>query len=1201
MFRQINLDKHGLIEASAGTGKTYTMERLVLRLLAEEKVQLENILVVTFTEAAAMELRSRIRGLLEQACANGGIEGYKIPPDKIEWLRGELLAFDRAHIFTIHGFCNRALARWPQETGLAQGGEIVDEASLADILVAEEMRAVWEQWDSALQGALTRQIGKAGLEKFRKTVCAVAQKYVPGHVELAPEASDGLEAYCASEKAFRARVEMVTEVLRGKAGELLEEYKDCKPLLRPTATKDEKFNAITFWLNGFAGRAIGIDVPAAAREEKKSTAGQWFGFTAPDLRVQKVADFYGRWTGFMAEKTGLCLEISGKKNSLVASLAVSLRRRLDSHRISKGMISYNDMIRAVERGLAQEKGALCERLRGQYRYGIIDEFQDTNALQWNIFRRVFMEGEEGRLFVVGDPKQSIFRVQDADVYTYLEARGYFEEKRSQGKAELYTLDVNYRSTKGLIDACNGFFSGNDWFNVEDIPFKEAKPEPKDNDKTKSEVIPSAGKSEIDVKEIAETLTPPGPVVLRPLYSLPDIAVGKRGDPQVASQRLSYAKYIVSKIIEWHKQGLPYRSVALLYETRTYAGPLLPLLCEAGIPYTQYKETGLFTSSEALNWACLLEYIAESSPQNFNKLLLTDFFGQNPHDVVDGMSTERFETFAETWRGLAGYGQWPRLVRAVFSDTALLCRAARRTGGKRVIAAYRQVGEWIAARLIEDHMSPRDIAQRLRGFYSGARPPSEEEDRFRRETEEDAVRATTIHSSKGLQFDVVFVLGGYGEKKPPEAPFVVRADGGKRRKKILVSLDSAHKAAMEAEDECERRRLLYVGLTRARYKMVLPSWAECRPDKYDKLPAYEKNLLDASAAHEKLFTRDIAVAGRPVSVRERQGAYQRPRADTFTIADSGLVVGADKELGAYAAQCGIPGRRTLLHSYSSLVHGERDSGPEWHEDAPDGADDLAENLPRQLLLDPETILHAQPAQPHEHPLALFGKKTGSAFHGVLEELDFSNVDSAGGELLKQIEKRFGAYGLLDKNADKRAETCRQIAGLLQAALSLRLPLKNGESLSAMEIPKKDFLTESSFSATVGRQSGLIAAQAKDASAADSVIGFIDVIFRKGKDIYLLDWKSDTLDAYDKKTICDAMHRSGYTVQAALYATAYHRWLLNRFGGLGYALRGICYVFLRGPAAITIPVNDKVIGEWSEGLRECFIEAAHDKLIFTGSAG
>jgi exodeoxyribonuclease V beta subunit len=861
----------------------------------------------------------------------------------------------------------------------------------------------------------------------------------------------------------------------------------------------------------------------------------------------------------------------------------------------------------VERGLAQEKGALCERLRGQYRYGIIDEFQDTNALQWNIFRRVFMEGEEGRLFVVGDPKQSIFRVQDADVYTYLEARGYFEEKHSQGKAELYTLDVNYRSTKGLIDACNGFFSRNDWFTIEGIPFKEAKPEPKGISAAKPEAVPSAGKSEIDVKKIAETLNPPGPIVLRPLYGLPDVAIGKRGDPQVASQRLSYAKYIVSKIIEWHKQGLPYRSMALLYETRNYAGPLLPLLCEAGIPYTQYKETGLFTSSEALNWACLLEYLAESSPQNFNKLLLTDFFGQNPHDVVDGMSTERFETIAEAWRGLARYCQWPRLVRAVFSDTALLCRAARRTGGKRVIAAYRQVGEWIAARLIADHMSPRDIAQRLRGFYSGARPPSEEEDRFRRETEEDAVRATTIHSSKGLQFDVVFVLGGYGEKKSPEAPFVVRADNGKRRKKILVSLDNAHKAAMEAENECERRRLLYVGLTRARHKMVLPSWAECKPDKktgvlqYDKLPAYEKNLLDASTAHERLFSKDITVVGRPVSVQGQQGAYHRPRAGAFTNADSDPVRSADKELGAYAAQCGIAGRRTLLHSYSSLVHSERDSGPEWQEEAPNGTDDIAENLPQQLLLDPETILHAQPAQPHEHPLALFGKKTGSALHDVLEDLDFANVDGAGGELLIKIENRFGAYGLLDKNADKRAETCRQIAGLLQAALSLRLPLGNGESLSAMEIPKKDFLTESSFSATVGRQSGLIAAQAKDASAVDSVIGFIDVIFRKGKDIYILDWKSDTLDAYDKKTICDAMHLSGYTIQAALYAAAYQRWLSTRFGGLGYALRGICYVFLRGPAAITIPVNDKVIGEWSEGLRECFVEAAQDKLIFTGSAG
>ena len=1138
MFQTIKLDRHGLIEASAGTGKTYTIERLVLRLLAEEKVPLENILVVTFTEAAAMELRSRIRGLLEQSCANSGIDGYDISSEKNEWLRGELLAFDRAGIFTIHGFCSKALARWPQETGLAKGGEIVDEASLADELVAEEMRGVWEQWDSALHGALTREISKTGLENFRKTICAVAQKYAPEQVELAPEASDGCEAFCASEKAFRARVETVTKELRGKAGELLDEYKNVKPLLRPAATKDEKFNAITAWLEGFTNKAACIDVPVAVKEEQKDTAGQWFGFTAPDMRIQKVKAFFDRWREFISEKSNICAQISARKNSLITSLSVSLRRRLDSHRISRGMISYNDMIRAVEHGLAQEKGALCERLRGQYRYGIIDEFQDTNALQWNIFRRVFIDGGDGKLFVVGDPKQSIFRVQDADVYTYLEARKVYEEKRSKGEAELYTLDVNYRSTEGLINACNGFFSRNTWFSVNGIPFIEAKPEPKNNAAAKPMAVHSAGKHDIDVKKIAETLQPPGPVVLRPLCNLPDIAAGKRGDPQVASQRLSYAKYIVSKIIEWHNKGLPYRSMALLYETRTYAGPLLPVLREAGIPYTQYKETGLFTSSEALNWVCLFEYLAESSPQNFSRLLLTDFFGQDPSSVVAGMNTVRFESIVEAWRELAGRRQWPGFMHAVFSDTALLCRAARQIDGKRVIAAYRQIGEWIAARLITDHLSPRDIAKRLRAFYFGARSPAEEEDRFRRETEEDAVRATTIHSSKGLEFDVVFVLGGYGERKSPEAPFVVRAEGERRRKKILVSLDNAHKAAMQAEDECERRRLLYVGLTRARYKMVLPSWAECKQDKktgvlhYDKLPAYEKNLLDASAAHEKLFTRDVTVVERDAFAREQHGAYRRPRAIAFTSADNDPARSADKELASYAAQCGMAGRRQLLHSYSSLVHHERDSRPEWKEEAHDGADEIAGSLPSQLLLDQETILHAQPSQPHEHRMALYGKKTGSALHEVLEDLDFTAVSSAGGDLLQKIENRFGAYGLLEKNAVKRTETCRQVAELLRAALSLRIPLVSGESLSPMEIPQKDFLSESFFSATVGRTSGLIAANAAGSGATDSVIGFIDMIFRKGKNIYLLDWKSDTLEAYDKKMICDAMHRSGYAVQAAL---------------------------------------------------------------------
>jgi len=178
----------------------------------------------------------------------------------------------------------------------------VDEASLAGELVAEEMRGAWGQWDSVLQGALTREISRTGLEKFRNTVCAVAQKYVPGQVDLAPEASDGLDAYCASEKAFRERVETVTKDLRNKAGELLDEYKNVQIPAAARGNKGRKIQCDNTWLEGFAGRATGVEDQVAANEEKKETARQWFGFTDPDMRVQKVAAFYERWTEFIGEK-----------------------------------------------------------------------------------------------------------------------------------------------------------------------------------------------------------------------------------------------------------------------------------------------------------------------------------------------------------------------------------------------------------------------------------------------------------------------------------------------------------------------------------------------------------------------------------------------------------------------------------------------------------------------------------------------------------------------------------------------------------------------------------------------------------------------------------------------------------------------------------------------------------------------------------
>lgn len=1165
MFERIDLDRHGLIEASAGTGKTYTIERLVLRLLAEKDLPLENILLVTFTEAGAMELRARIRSLLEQACAGNAIENYAIPEKTVGRLRGELLAFDRAAIFTIHGFCNRALSRWPVETGLARGNEIVDERSLADTLIAEEMRSTWEQWNSVLHGDLTSAIEHTGLEEFRQQVCAVAGRYVPGLVELWPQASDSLTSFVASGKDFQTRLEIAVTGLRTAAADLLDEYRSVKSQLKPGGTKDRKFEDITARLEAFAGGAAAVDASVADKEAGKDTAQKWFGFTAIDMGLPLVKEFYKRWTLFIEKKARLADENRAREKGFVTSLAVSLRRRLDSYRISKGMVSYGDMIRAVERALAQENSALLCRLRGQYRYGIIDEFQDTNALQWNIFRRVFMDSDDGRLFVVGDPKQSIFRVQDADVYTYLEARSYYEEQCRQGRAKIYTLEVNHRSSDGLVAACNTLFSHGDWFKVSGIEFTKAIQEKK------------------DIEGAAGRLKPEGPVIVRPLFNLPDIITGRYGTPLVSSQRLSYARYITGKIMEWHEEGIDYHSMAVLYETRTYARPLLPLLREAGVPYTQFKETGLFSSDEALTWICLLDYCAEGSLQNLKKLLLSDFFGQEPGGLTEGRVVQQYETIAEVWQELAQTGKWPQLVRAVCAETALFSRALGRVDGKRVVAAYRQLGEWVAARLIADHRSPSETARLLRAFRSGARPPAEDEDRFRRETEEDAVHAATVHSSKGLQFDIVFLLGGGSRPLSPGIPFVVRAEGNRRREKILVSLDPEHKPLMAEEDECERRRLLYVGLTRAKYKMVLPQWKQPR---IDKTSLYDQNLDAARTAHPDLFTIDLTAVAPGENPSAAAYTYRRPRADAFTMADANALAGAEQEIIREASPLRISGLRRRLHSYSSLVHEERGSDHQWQDETHEIVRDVSGTLPEQLKLTPSGVLHVwqqgAAVAAHEGRPTPAGRETGSALHEILETLDFPSVKNGVEKLTRIVEDRLGAYGLLDRSPDKRVVTCSQVVDLLLAALALPVPLCNGASLKLSELSKKDRLAESFFSAAVDRKKGSLATE----NGVDRVIGFIDLVFRKGKEVYLLDWKSDSLDSYDKGTILDAMHRSGYTIQAALYAAAYDRWLTARFKAAGFELKGVCYFFLRGPASVTIPVNDQTLAAWNRALEECF---------------
>ena len=488
-----DLSRHAVVEASAGTGKTYTIEKLVVRLLTEEEVPLDKILLVTFTEKAIGELKARLRGTLERRLQQDDeTAAYLVPA---------LDHFDQASIFTIHGFCQRLLQEYALEQGQDFAVELADDPELLKTLLKEIER---KHWRATFGDNLRAVLEHAGYNRekakdWEQKVLDIASRYKPrsGHQ------------------------------------------------LRPAAVPD-------WWRR--------LDEPDA------NWAGQLEIFTI---------------------NAGAVHQLPGVR---------------DFKQPSRGLQSFDDMIAAVEESLDIGKNADAESflqvLRQRYRYGIVDEFQDTDPLQWRIFRRIFLEGGESKLFIVGDPKQAIYGFRGSDLPTYLKAA---KEMAEQFDAESYPLDVNWRSEPDLIEAMNCLFGDGDWFPRETgIRYLHVHAPDDDQRQTRVE----------------EDRTNRAALTMVDLASWDKIKV----------QQKHYARFVAHEIQRLlagakdqpllkfsHKKNPPRPinagDIGILVTKRPETEPIIQALELAGIPYSFYKQTGLWQGEEAIHLEVLLQTLA----------------------------------------------------------------------------------------------------------------------------------------------------------------------------------------------------------------------------------------------------------------------------------------------------------------------------------------------------------------------------------------------------------------------------------------------------------------------------------------------------------------------------------------------------------------------------------------------------------------
>ncbi len=1185
-WEQLSLGRHAFIEASAGTGKTYTIEQLVHRILLSptrnpwhEPIALENILVVTYTEKAAGELRSRVRSRLERtlgamreperASEEEGQAAAVILenwPDAARHLERCITRFDRAAIHTIHSFCHRYLRGHAFESGSAMDAELTDEALPADDAVVGMLRGefrerLWPGGSAEAAARLARTLARWGVssvEDLRRTAVSLACSVNPAAgdtiqpaLTVAPAGATLEEAVAAFRAAFcdippeRHPFYLSWCGIKQRLGLKRAPPGECADGLRAllAGPGDDTLAAVLAW------HALW---PDKLRDGRKTLFSYFEGSGRTIDGASDAMDrHHGRTFGEFLVNCAALVRYD------FCSAVLRAGEMVREHKEREGAISFGDMIEHMYRAVSGEGQSLLPILRRQFRYGIIDEFQDTNSRQWAIFKRVFVDDNDiGRvpqrcLYVVGDAKQSIFSFQGTDVAVYAAA---LEELRAHG-AESVPLGVNYRSGPAMVGAYNALIGAGDWFDSDHSGIPAYTP------------VQAAGNAR-DAR-CGANCDPEAraPLVLRPLYAESAaqlrIATPAR-QTDLARWICAQIQYLTTSVGGSTPVQVPdsdaedgYRAVrrsdiCVLVQRHHEADGVMGLLRERGIPYTKQRNTGLFGSDDCLHLVTLLDAVERpTSRAAVHKALLSVFFRYAPEQVAEIADTQdaRWHDAAELVRELHRLRQrrqWGRLFAALYHGTDTFAALAGEADARRRIAAHRQLRSYCVRALVDGNMEFGDLVARLRSLHQGSLKENEEEDRFQRETEGDAVVILTMHSVKGLEFPIVFIAGGKGGVGAQQQCLAVRnAAGG-----TDFWLERGWgKPRYEQYRTGELRRLYYVAVTRAKYQLYLPVWDDpARPDRYDRGSASSVFLSGLCVAAAASAPAGLCVSDMRDSVMllDRQDSLRASEPETRRERVGSTLARRTAELAPPPAA-----RLTRQRSYSSLV---KQTGLLGTRSDP-GADDAAEP--------PARLAYQRPALEPPAGIAL-----GNTVHAILEELDFGQAARAAdaGAFAGSPTVREHACACMRRYAieQRYADT---ILAWVYHSLTARVSVPGRTPLRLCDLEARRRMSEAEFHVAFGRDGSLL--PHPGAALGGWVLGYIDLLFEHEGRYYVLDWKSNRIDTgYTQHDLLRSMVHHGYLLQSRIYALALHRWLRNRLGS-DYSVPthfgGVVYVYVRGTRA------------------------------------
>jgi exodeoxyribonuclease V beta subunit len=1140
IIEQVPLGMHSVIEASAGTGKTFTIEHLVLRILCEERARLEQILVVTFTEKATADLRARIRARIDKVLSGHGAEnkadGAEVPlsDGQRKVLEEALFSFERAPIHTIHSFCQRTLSELAFLMGASFAVDLVDaQEAFHDAFRAElrEGLAREPQWNALVEAWLAERRRENRREeegpKALETLLYEAHRLrylATGDPERNREAIDAL---IASFDSKRLRAEYSKSVIHKNSQvkalaaieaveRAVQEGKGDRALIR-TALRGTDFAKLIDPTLNKGGENFLAELPERCRRFRESARNAQRAITLGAT----IAD----------------------------AMLPAVTRRLEAQKRERGTMDYDDMLRWLADALDGAQGAaIAAELRRRYRFALIDEFQDTDDLQWRIFRRVFVdEASENVLCLIGDPKQAIYSFRGADVYSYLRAR----TELCKGGNNPLPLRRNYRSTKKMLDALNLIFDQNASHAIltPEIPFDPNV---------------TCGKVGLDARDASGRAL--APITLleyeteRP--GVPDSArvIRVRLGREIAAILRDLLPEETGRISivdpdnrDKSERLVKPRDIFILTRTNSEASEIGEYLREAGVPYAFYKRDGLFRTREAGDILDVLRAIEDPLDRSRRlKAWNTPFFAVPYHQLagLDGLGPEHpLNARLSEWKEMADGERFAELFDSMMMRSGLALRELLFSNSERELTNYEHILEILLEQTIARRLSLAELIELLAGYVAQrATPPGENSNVERLESERAAVQIMTVHMSKGLEADVVVLFGGIGPSPDRNAAAAFHdPTTGERHVAVSRQAKDLAKELIDAERTDEDRRLAYVALTRARARMFLPVIPEkCAKQSPRGYYRFINDRLQAAAAEdakrparERLLERVEAARTTPPA----DGKQLRAALASFDP-PSGLLTD-DLSLDAALGALGEERHALEVLSYTALDRIAAAASAVELED---------------FKIDPEAETAATPPDDQLRG----GRNVGLFLHEAIERTALDKLLAASDRAAWSA--RAEVREILETAARRHQVTDpRWIEKGLEIVFNaLRSPVAAGtamiENLASCETARE---MEFVYPIPAPNHRLLSDAHGTDWRIERGVlVGFADLVFRHAGKVYFADWKSDRLAAYDADTVRRHVEVN-YALQAKIYTVGVVR-LLGIRDEAGYEARfgGLLYIFLRG---------------------------------------